>query len=370
MKTLQILMAGLGMLATSAIQAQDCPNYADERLISLMESIVRVAERVNRATGGNVEELALQTSTLNELLGRNDQEVMDVACRMLQQYPSLESALAEAAAWTARDDIQAWLQQTDGRVGRRDFNCLSDRQYEATRAVYAVLQSTASILQAVCDGFSCYDAACKPPCIALAVFGITLPPFEAGFAVDGLYCSTQHANDMSDLCDYPLGLCPFGRGGSETLVDLETLIDNAIIPEMEGINEGVATVDTLVNTQTLLADRIDRTRDQLTSLESLVDADASRRTTFQADLRAVDIEAALSADLSATPIDLQIPASAGGRIETVREVVADAIASSVNAGLDVGEALVHLRRGDDELNAGNYRRAFRNYRTSYLEIVE
>lgn len=366
------LLALGGLCISSLAHAERCPGFADERLISLLDGVAGIAEQVDVATHRRISGLAQQVSTLRRMLSDSDPAALDAACRVMQQYPSIETGLQESRLFLQESAIQGWLNTVSrgGADGLRDLNCLDDRSYEGIRATLSILTITDVTLQSVCDGLSCYPLACRVCNVVAIIAGVLIPPIETGLAVDGLYCDTQHINDMESLC--PVlgpGVCDSGRGTGDSLVEIESLVGGDLLTAVSTIDERGVKQETLDDTQALLEDRVQRTREQLDGLSSAIDADTARRGDFQADLRALAIEAALSGASTTAPIDLQLPASVGGRLEVVREIVADAIVSSSNAGLDVDAALPFLRAGDEFLNAGAYGDAFRNYRNAYRELV-
>jgi len=368
---------GLGLLLilslSAPLWAQSCSNFEDRRLLTVAESILAIAEQLDSASGQRLESFALQSQDLREGIDLRDPELLAVTCRMLQQFPSLEVALADAQERVSDPRFQQWFASvsTLESGGARSYSCLTDAQYQGARSVLSVLRIAIYFVQGICDGFSCIQGACKAPCVPLGVLGIVLPPFELALTIDGLFCSTQHADEMKALCPvFGDNVCNVGRGADLTLLEIESLVTSEILPDLTGLGEDAATGETLEATQTLLADRVERTRDQLLDLETLVLDDAERRVDFQTDLRSIDIEAALSRAGDTAPIDLQLPASVGGRLETVREVVADAIANSIEAGLEIGQALSLLSDADDQLNQGLYTEAFDAYRSAYRELVQ
>lgn len=368
--TFKILIAVICILGARA-EAESCPDFADQRLISLVDSMALVAEQIDAASLKRTEALARQAQTLRALASDRDPGVLEAACEVLTAFPSMENALAESAQLLADRAVQGWLgdvyaTSTD-RASRR--RCLKGSEYQSIRGVVTVLRSLDAALQSFCDSMSCLTGICRICLISGVTAGIVIPPLEAGLAVDGLFCSTQHADDMKAYCNFPNGSCPDTRNSVETLGEIEQLLTGPVISTLQSVDASVATRESLGNTRALLDERFDRTGKQLSSLETRIADDAQRRESFQADLVTLDIEASLSVPVDSVAIDLQLPAAFGGRLETVREVVADAIVASTRAGIETGAALALLRQGDGLLNEGDYAPAFNAYRSAYQELV-
>jgi len=370
---IQRILAGLVLLASAQAIAEtdSCPAFADERLISLANNIALVAEQIDASTHERSLQLVAEVERLREVVDDRDPDAMSALCTLMSRYPSLEPALADAARLLSQDQMQQWLAQASRpAASRSSFRCLDRSQYQATRSVLSVLRIGDSLLQGACDSLSCYPLACRTCAFTGLVFGLVIPTFEAGIAVDDLNCNTNLYDNMSAYCRDVNGSCRAGRQADRTLVGIEQAIYSRVLPEIEAIGQDVATGEALDETRALLDSRIERTQNQIATLESRLSEDAARRRDFQNDLETLDLEAALSVPVATIPVDLQLPAEFGGRLETVREVVADAIVNSQRAGLTVDAALVFLRDGDGLFNAGNFAGAFDAYRSAYQELVQ
>jgi len=365
-----LFLASLGLPAFA--DNQNCAGFADDRLDGLMRNIALLAEQVDAGLYGQTPVLAAQTSRLRELIADADSDAMDVACEMLNRYPSLEDGLANATRDLDRPDIKDWLRSVNAFSSGRgsELNCLNALQYSRVRNTLFFLEVTDYVQQTVCDSLSCAPGACRICAITGAVAGAVRPPFEAALAVDGLYCSTQHAEDMTAYCEFPNGHCANTRGTGSTLVDLEAEVSGPLVTTLRGLSADVATGANLQSTRELIDDRIDRTLEQIDAATRGLSADAQRRARFQTDLRVLEIERALAIGSGSVPVQLQLPAFAGGSLEEVREVVADAIVASLEAGLEINQARVLHRSGDVHLNNGEYGPAFLAYRDAYRELVQ
>lgn len=348
-----------------------CAGYADERLDALMRNVALLAEQIDAGLHGQTPLLAEQTSRLRELIDEPGSGADAVACDMVTRFPALEAALAEATQDLARPGIRGWLEEAgrDARSGESRLSCLDASDYRTLRNAMFLLEVTNFIQQGVCDSLSCSVGVCRVCTVTGAIAGAVLPPFEAVLAIDGLFCSTQHANDMTAYCRVPNGHCSESRATASTLVELESQLSGPLVATLNGLSDDVATDSTLRSTRELIDTRVDRTLQQIDSAAQGLAADAARRETFQEDLRVLEIERALAIDSGSVPVQLQLPRFAGGSLEEVREVVADAIVASLEAGLAINQAQVLRREGDDHLNAGEFRSAFLAYRDAYRELV-
>lgn len=357
--------------AQAIAETEICSGFETERLISLAENIVLVAEQIDASTHARSQQLATEVQRLREIIADRDPEELSSFCTLMSRYPSLEPALADSARTLGQPAMQDWLAQVSNpSISRSDFNCLTRPQYQATRLVLTTIRVGDMLLQGRCDSASCYPLACRSCAVSGLVFGIVIPLFEAGIAVDDLNCNTNLYDNMSAYCRDVNGSCRTGRQSDRTLVGIEQAIYSRVLPEIDAISQDVATGEALDETRALLDSRIERTQNQITTLEQRLADDAARRRDFQHDLETLDLEAALSVPVATIPVDLQLPAQFGGRLETVREVVADAIVNSQRAGLTVDSALSLLRDGDGLFNAGSYADAFDAYRSAYQELVQ
>lgn len=370
---LVIAFGAMGASAPGA--ASDCPGYADERLLDIVASLALIAEQVDASVDRELADLDLHAGVLRQMAIDADPAALRAACRMVQQFPSIEPALLDVAELLADPKMDRWLATAaESKFGTRDpaltLNCLTTEEYIGVRTSLFVLRITLNALQAVCDALSCTPDACVAFCaIAQPVVGIITPIFEAGLAVDALHCSTRHAKEMELWCDDAVGSCQTGREAGSTFVDARTMLDETLVPQIESLSANVASSDTLAETSQLLADRFGRTETQIDSLNDIVDSDIAGQEAFTDQIRRIDIEVQLAGSAQGVPVQLVLPRSAGGRLEEVRELVADSIVRTTAAGLDVFDALDFLRQGDAALNANDYAGAFDAYRQAYQEVV-
>jgi hypothetical protein len=64
-----------------------------------------------------------------------------------------------------------------------------------------------------------------------------------------------------------------------------------------------------------------------------------------------------------------LPATFGGHLEFVRDIVADVVAQNQNAGITVGNASTFLSNGNQASANGQYKKAWDNYQSAYKAAV-
>lgn len=371
-----LILAPLLALALSTSARADCPGVAEDRLVDILGSLALIGEQVDASLEQPIQAFSDNVAQLRRAALERDEEALAAACTLMARYPSLELALDDVAQRLADPKMVEWLAQSQAVKGAtRDpaltLNCLTTGEFTGLRTSIFTLRIALLALQGVCDGLQCYPTrVCQPFCfIARPVLGVIIPIFESGLAVDALNCSTRHAKEMELWCEDSLGACASGRGQQSTLADTELLLRSAVLPQLQTVSDGVASTDTLQSARDLLADRFERTEQQIAELGQIVAADIAGQSDFSDQTQRLDIEVQLAGSQTGVPVQFLLPESVGGRLEEVRETVADAIVRTTAAGLDVGDALIFLRQGDAALNKQQYQQAFDAYRLAYQETT-
>lgn len=379
MNALRTTFCVVVLVLCARVSADDaCIDYSDDRLAAIIGSLALIAERVDASTGGGIAELSLHAGVLRQMSLDADPEALQAACRMVQRFPAIEPALDEAVELLAAPKMGDWLAMAAGseKGSTRDpalnLNCLTTDEFIGVRVSLFSLRIALNALQAVCDALGCTPDTCIAFCaIARPVVGIITPIFEAGLAVDALHCSTRHAKEMELWCDDSIGpgICTDARAPTKTFVRARNDLETLLLPQLQEVSADVASSDTLEDAERFLVDRFDRAFSRIDTLQALIDADIEGQDEFSDQLRRFDIEVLLAGSASGVPVQFLLPESAGGRIEEVREAVADAIVRTTAAGLEVFDALLFLRQGDAALNQANYPQAFDAYRSAYQETT-
>jgi hypothetical protein len=102
--------------------------------------------------------------------------------------------------------------------------------------------------------------------------------------------------------------------------------------------------------------------------QSSVDALASSLSTSGDTGLRVTIERALADGTRV--VSFFASASAGGKLELVREVVLDAVNQAQAAGVDITKAQAQLAKGDAAAAAGEYRQAYDRYAAAYQSLIK
>jgi len=376
MKTLKIAAFAVGFGLTVGTAQAECPGVAEDRLVDLLGTLALIGEQVDVSMDEPIEAFSQNVGLLREAALVRDEQALEAACMLMTRYPSLEPALEETAQRLADPKMVRWLAETQLIKGAsRDpaltLNCLTTGEFVGLRTTVFTLRIALFALQAVCDGLQCYPTrVCQPFCfIARPVLGVIIPIFESGLAVDALNCSTRHSKEMELWCEDELGACGTGRRSTSTLAETEQLLRAAVVPQIQSLSEDVATTTTLQSTRDLLADRFERTEQQIEGLGEILQDDIAGQSEFTDQTQRLDIEVQLAGSQTGVPVQFLLPVAAGGRLEEVRETVADAIVRTTAAGLDINDAILFLRQGDAALNVDDYAQAFSAYRQAYQEVV-
>ena len=101
-----------------------------------------------------------------------------------------------------------------------------------------------------------------------------------------------------------------------------------------------------------------------------LDEQRSDRQEFQSLNVRISIEQQLGSSQNDRISLFQLPEAFGGKLEEVREVVAEAILMNDDAGQDIGQALTFFAQGDTHFNNQQYSDAFVSYREAYRAAAQ
>ncbi len=87
------------------------------------------------------------------------------------------------------------------------------------------------------------------------------------------------------------------------------------------------------------------------------------------DIISEQIEFVLARPTTKAPLSFQIPASHGGQLEQVRELIITQLNSVAVFGADVSKVQASIRTGDDYYNSGQFKNAYTNYSTAYQTLL-
>ena len=351
-------------LATASIApaGANCPAVDEHELVSFMVNLATVIGESDRLGGRSAQGL----ETWRSRLLRGDPELRDLSCQLLGDYPRLEPLMVHAADQIATGVIS---NQRAAKLSKGAGLCLSNAEFSAIVTVQFALEATVVVLQGICDGLGCVDFACIGPCGNLPLVKIGLEPLKGILETSAYTCLADHYEHMSGWATGTLG-AQIKRAQSATLADIRRRTLDELVPAINQTQADFGRVDDFDDLQSEFTERLDETNDEIAQIRGGLDEDGERRARFQDQLDRLQVQQQLGASSGDLPLVLSLPASAGGRLETVREIVADAINSSVAAGLPEGGARDLLRSADALYNAGRFSAAAAGYRLAYQELVQ
>lgn len=128
--------------------------------------------------------------------------------------------------------------------------------------------------------------------------------------------------------------------------------------------------DALLATVGTAADQTTGTANGLANtINARADTILANTATFQALSIRMEIERDLATANSPVEVLFALPASQGGYLETVRDIVATTIGNEVAAGQGIGTAQTFLSRGNTAFAANQYEAAFVQYALAYKAAV-
>ena len=352
-------LVALMLLIALPARAQTCAHHGDQQLFDFLEQLSSLVDETHRLAGKPIP----ARTAWHEQLARRDPELADLACRALADYPSLSPLLANALVEARRPALQSAMVRRSEGLGV----CLGKSEWIGTRTVLAALEITNLVLGGFCQRSSCVPAGCYAPCAAASFVNAAMAIPEAVLATDAYTCLADHINDMNDWADGRLGV-RLKAGADATLSELDAGLSGQLVPLIESTRSGLGTSSAFEDVEGQLADGLTEVSGRIGSLQAEVVSAEARRNLFRDRVDRLQVEETLAGTAKNLPVAFALPASAGGRLEAVREVVADAINGSAQAGLPQGNALTRFREGDGHYNAGRYREASLAYRQAYREM--
>lgn len=335
-----------------------CAGISDDRLLATMSRIAVVVESAHLHAG----EAAPNLSDWRASIARRDPEMLQMACQILTEYPSLDGLVAETE--------QALASSTGLRTpaGGPQGICLSEGEFLANRTILFFLEVGALVVEGYCRSTSCVPGECVLPCTLLPVFTSAMVPIEAILATDAYTCLADHIGDMNTWADFSLGV-RLKAGNSLSLTELGELSSQTLLPLMEQTRSGLGRREDFSDAEARLAQALDSAQASVDQMCGELVVEGERRISFQAHLDALQIQRLLGDPGPRLPLLLTLPMANGGRLEAMREVVADAINGSQSIGLPLGQALERLREGDAHYAAARFAPAADAYRNAYLELL-
>lgn len=244
-------------------------------------------------------------------------------------------------------------------------NCMSSDTYLALFVASQASKALAVVLNALNDQASCppYSGAivCAPVTAECTVLG----PLAA--VADAVSVSTKIPLELDDRCrsDRLDALQAAFIADTNTRVGaIERDVREVLQPRVDVAIGTRATAASTAALDTAVAGGFSRLGARLEALETAVAEAGTQGTVDQTTDSRLAIELALSQSTSGVA-SLQLPASAGGQLERVRETVAAAILGLQGLGENMAGPLALFAQGDAALNARNYALAYTRYQEAY-----
>jgi hypothetical protein len=191
---------------------------------------------------------------------------------------------------------------------------------------------------------------------------------EAQSALSFHGAQDDHRAHVATHLDARLGTRATGLSVDALQLTLETLPPEiaALAGSVGGTQDGVDDLDADV---ARVEGKVDARLADAASIDASQDEQLDLMEAFQEMELRLDVEEALLADPSRPIGALQLPADLDGYLDTVREVVVDAIAMSTVAGGSTQQAEKELSRGDAARGATEWEDAFDHYRKAYAAVT-
>jgi hypothetical protein len=319
------------------------------------------AQSVARVGGGlDASQRAATGAALQALTSRIDAQRGDARaqlCAVFEARGDLFDAFAEASrhATTAMPAPSAAALPS----------CMSTDTYLALFVASQASKALATVLNALNDQASCpaYSGAivCAPVTAECTVLGPLAAVAEAVSVSTGipLELDDRCRSDRLDALQAAFITDTTTRVGAIER-DVREILQSRIDVTL-GTRASAASTAAL---DTAVAGGYTRLGARLDALEIAVADAGSQGTVDQTTDARLSIEIALVQGASGVA-SLQLPASAGGQLERVRETVAAAILGLQAVGEDMAAPLALFAQGDAALNARNYALAYTRYQDAY-----
>ncbi len=306
----------------------------------------------------SARELGLEaTSQIRELDASRRPEL----CAELHSSTELHTSLARTLD----------LQQSDQMAGA---DCPTIEAVLVLGALKEAVDQLTIVLDATCEA-----TACPPP------FTPPICPIACGFPtataiLSAIFDSSISIGDKCGLDDHESSMAAARGEVAFNLGKLAGDIDNSKSAS-NSILDGAARQDDLEDLRDSVVSGFDgggfraegpSAADEglnplLTSLGAAVQVQAQDQASYESKALRALIESRLASGSGLAR--MQLPSSAGGFLETVRETVALRLQSVGAAGGDTGPALLSFRAGNDALNEARYHDAFLAFQQAYLLLL-
>ncbi len=304
------------------------------------------------------EETALQRQVGLDavaVLRQTDAQTASQICAYLAAQPQLGELLRQAAV-----------------TPRSTSDCLTPAGYLTLLGLTSALKGLSVFLDAVCD-----TAGCAPPTpigVGICVI-VCIPPI----AVKVITASFELGMSQDDQCgveEHERWMLRARNHGNDEVENLGSTLFDAISRMFDVSSNAVTSGavqqfgSTVANAffggSTVAGKGVAGVNPQLVALRDTINANASAQAQFEVQAQAQLIEEALTT--GARVHLLRLPASFGGLLDAVRELVAARLNAIAASGASVEQALTQFRLGDQAFNQQRYLDAYEGYRQAYLAL--
>ena len=326
------------------------------RFIDDAQAVTRAGPGLDDAQRGSAG-AALQA--LAARMGAQRGEARTQLCAAFEHHAALFDAFAQAR-------LLATAQLPAPAAGPPGLpSCMSPDTYLALFISSQASKAIAIVLKQLSDASSCpaYTGTivCAPVEGSCTVFGPLAAVAEAASV------ATKIPLELDDRCRsdrMDIVRASFAADTNARLGAAERDLRDTLQPRIDAVLGTRAAAASVVALDTAVATGFTRLGDRVAALEAAVEAAGREGSVDQTADSRLSIELALSQGASGVA-SLQLPASAGGQLERVREAVAASILGLQALGEDMRPALALFAQGDAALNARDYRTAYARFQSAY-----
>jgi len=346
------LAAMLGSEPASAL-GPSCadPDRARAELVTMLSELELVAGWLAPLNPTAAASLDASVLDLEEVLATMGEAEEQALCELLERHPellSLPDLLTQVVS-------QGWSATESG-------GCLYLSR-EARRTAFIVrvnLENLALLLETTCDSTSCLSFVCVVTCALASVAREAVHVATAVLSEDDYCGKSLHAESVA------LALSPDEPGSLHSLLlEISSQVKGSALPALDTTVSTRAAEEEVENAGRTLSDGAGELRDATRAVGDDLAAAGAGRLDRQDAWLVERIEANLRPGVVGRVSLLQLPRSAGGLLEDVRDVVARTITMSSAAGLDTTDSLAAFDQADQAFNGGSFKHAFGLYRAAY-----
>lgn len=346
-------LATLAALSSTApAHGRECPDGLEDfqsRLEILVADFYRAADLAQGLEATGAEMLRQSVAELEDAVAEATPEQLAAVCGLFSRHPDLAEAprMLESVAQAAPAAATSCL-------------VLTHEQFLGVFVTSQVLKVVAAGLQTACEATECITLACRITCALAGVANGAVLVFDS-ILEENDYCGKSfHFEIVEELAENTV----------ERLTALEEALETEVIAPLDRPLSSRASQTSVDLLQQSVGNGLAAADDRVAAAAADLAAQGEDRQSFQGGSLRQRIEANLQAGDNGRIVRFQLPASVGGLLEEVREVVAQTLLDNVAAGHQVGDAFELFAAGDTALNSQAYKTAFGFYRESYRAAVD